>query len=78
MFDRVFDPWGGLSQVIEIHGWMEFDVGVEGQEPGLRDRRYLRCVFQIEKDKRSPLTVLFGKISRFRLQVSENRFDGFG
>ena len=69
--DRLFDGRARLHQVVQHHDRMDFDVGVQCEEPGLRDRRDLRGVAQVQEHERRSLPVVVGEIRRFGLQVGE-------
>ena len=62
ILDCLLNSRCGFLQVFEVHGWMELDVGIEGQKPRLCYCGYLRCVLEVKKDEPCPLTVVFCKI----------------
>jgi len=78
VFYRFLDPRRCLPQIVQSHGRMEFDVGIEGKEPGLSHRGDLGGFFQIKENISGPFPALFREISRLRLQFIQDRVDGLG
>src|ERR1039458_10854074 len=59
-------------QVLRVHGWAHRDSCIERQKERFRHRRQLRRIRHIEKDKSGSLSVLGGKVRRFRLHLPPN------
>ena len=76
ILDCLVDAGCGFLQVVKVHSGMQLDVGVEGQKPRFRHGGDLRRILQVEEDEPGSLAIVCGKIGRFRLQISENGFDG--
>ena len=55
---------------------MNLDACIERKEPRLSDRRDLRSILHLGKNKPRALTVAIGKIDGLRLQVCQNGLDG--
>ena len=55
---------------------MNFNAGIEREEPRLGDGWDLRSILHVEKNERRSLTVAVGKIYSLRLQIRQNGLDG--
>jgi hypothetical protein len=67
LLDRLCDRLTGSGQVIRDHDWAKRDARIEGEEPRFRERRNLRRVLHLQKEKPRALTVVVGKVHGLRL-----------
>src|SRR5262244_712394 len=62
----LLDAGPSFGQVFGDHHRMKFQMCVEGQEPRLGHRGYLRRIAHFEEDVRGALAVVVSEISGFR------------
>ena len=55
---------------------MERDLGIEQDKEGLADAGNLRRVGNVDDENGAALSMIFGEVHRFGLDLTENPFDG--
>jgi hypothetical protein len=60
----LFNRWAGFLEVTRNHCWSYLNAGIEGQEPGFRNGRYLRRIAHVDNQYSSSLAIFTNEIRR--------------